>query len=114
MLGEGFNRVASVLLLMAYCQDGILLIDEIENGIHYSVMGQVWKAIGDAAQEFNVQVFATTHSWECIRAAHQIFVTSSNYDFRLLRLDRPNSVVTARTYDREMIEASLDTGLEMR
>ena len=47
------------------------MVDEIENGIHYSVLHKVWSAIADAAERTGVQVFATTHSFECMAAAHQ-------------------------------------------
>jgi hypothetical protein len=59
-------------------------------------------------------VFATTHSWECIRAAHVSFLSQPVYDFHLLRLDRRDSEVLAVNYDRDTIEASLDGGMEMR
>src|SRR5262249_48001630 len=72
-MGEGMRRVLSIVLAIANAQGGIVLIDEIENGLHYSVQKQVWQAIGAAARQANVQIFATTHSWECIQAAHQAF-----------------------------------------
>ena len=70
LLGDGVRRVASMVLAMGYARDGTLLVDEIENGIHHSVLGRLWEAIGYAAQLFNTQVVATTHSLECIGNAH--------------------------------------------
>jgi AAA15 family ATPase/GTPase len=67
-MGDGMNRLLGITLALATARDGILLVDEIENGIHYSVQVDVWRAILHAAESLNVQVFATTHSWDCIRA----------------------------------------------
>ena len=71
MMGEGMTRVTRILLGISDVAGGIILIDEIENGIHYSVLHKVWSAIADAAERAQVQVFATTHSFECMAAAHQ-------------------------------------------
>src|ERR1700758_305841 len=65
-MGEGIRRVLSIVLAIANAPGGVVLIDEVENGLHYSVMRDVWKAIAVAARQMDVQVFATTHSWECI------------------------------------------------
>jgi hypothetical protein len=48
-----------------------LLIDEIENGLHYSVLKKVWKAIAQYARKSNSQIVTTTHSWESIEAARE-------------------------------------------
>lgn len=71
MMGEGMNRIARILLAISTAAGGVVMVDEIENGIHYSVLHKVWSAIADAAERAGVQVFATTHSFECMAAAHQ-------------------------------------------
>ena len=71
MMGEGMNRIARILLAISTAAGGVVMVDEIENGIHYSVLQKVWSAIADAAERAQVQVFATTHSFECMAAAHQ-------------------------------------------
>jgi len=90
------------------------LIDEIENGLHHSILPRVWQAIGAAAQEFNTQVFATTHSLECIAAAHKAFMESESYDFRLHRLERKDEKIRAVTYDQEDLNSAIETGFEVR
>ncbi len=68
-LGDGVNRTLGLLVALATIRGGgVLLIDEVENGIHYSAQDELWKLLIDAAMRFNVQVFATTHSSDCIRA----------------------------------------------
>jgi hypothetical protein len=113
-MGEGIRRLLSVLLAVATARDGIVLIDEVENGFHYSVLTKVWQAIAHAARQANVQVFATTHSWECILRAHEAFAEEDAYDLRLHRLDRSGDQISAVSYDREMIEAALYNAVEMR
>jgi len=77
-------------------------------------MVDVWKAIMQATQKSNTQVFATSHSWECIRAAHEAFTTSEAYDFCLHRLDRINEDIQAVAYDREALDTALKVELEVR
>ena len=67
-----------------------------------------------AARESDVQVFATTHSWECIQAAHEAFESEKQYDFRLHRLGWLNGEIKAVTYDKESLSASLKAELEVR
>jgi AAA15 family ATPase/GTPase len=115
-MGEGINRVASIMLAMSHVQNGVLLIDEIENGLHYSVMEQVWKTIGEAARQFNVQIFATTHSLEMIRAAHEAFKDDDPYDFRLHRLDRNETTgeITRVTFNKAIMDAVTNLEYEVR
>lgn len=114
-MGDGISRLASFVLAMGQAKDGVVLIDEVENGIHYSVLKDVWTAIGQAAREFNVQIFATTHSWECIVAAHRAFAEGDGYDFKYHRLDRAkDETIRAISYDQETLEASIDIGMEIR
>lgn len=114
LCGDGFSRLTSILLKIATARSGVVLIDEIENGIHYSVMSRVWSAIGQAAKEYNVQLFATTHSWECIEAAHEAFAKEEPYPFRMHRFDRIDDRIDVVTYNRETMETALYHGLELR
>jgi AAA15 family ATPase/GTPase len=90
------------------------MVDEIESGFHYSVVKDVWTAVGKLAREANVQVFAATHSWECLKAAHGAFSECKNYDFRLHRLDRMDGETTSSTYDGQMLSTALESGTELR
>jgi AAA15 family ATPase/GTPase len=114
LLGDGVRRVASLVLAMGYARDGTLLVDEIENGIHHSVLGRLWEAIGYAAELFNTQVVATTHSLECIVAAYQAFRHRTPFDLTLHRLDRTNGETRAIVYDEESIEGALSVPMEVR
>ena len=67
-MGDGVNRILTIILALLNCKGGVLLIDEFENGLHYSVQAKLWKIIFDLAKTLNVQVFATTHSSDCIKS----------------------------------------------
>lgn len=114
IMGEGMVRLASLVLHISNAPNGVVLVDEIENGLHHSILPKVWRAIGEVARQFNTQVFATTHSLECIVAAHRAFTESDIYDFRLHRLDRSKETIHVVTYDQETLEAAIETDLEVR
>ena len=65
--GEGMRRILAIALALIQARGGLLLIDEIDTGLHYSIMGDMWRLVIEAAQRSGVQVFATTHSLDCVR-----------------------------------------------
>jgi predicted ATPase len=67
-LGEGVSRILTLALHLVATQRGFLLIDEIENGLHWSGLPKVWRFLVETAQALDVQVFATTHSKDCLEA----------------------------------------------
>ena len=118
-LGDGMNRTAGLILAMHEKSDGIVFIDEIENGIHHTVQCKVWQAIGQLASDLNIQVFATTHSLEMIRAAYQAFSEADDLEnLRLHRLDRDTNTsdIHAVTYNKRGLEAlaAFDFDFEVR
>ncbi len=114
LMGEGIRRLLSILSAILCTGSGKVLIDEIENGLHHSLMKEVWQAIANAARQANVQVFATTHSYECIQAAHEAFAQSDPYDLRLHRLARVNEEVRVGTYDKETLGTAMEQFMEVR
>jgi AAA15 family ATPase/GTPase len=113
LLGEGFNSLLSILFAATAVRDGVFLVDEVENGLHYSSLLALWRGLIPISRRFNVQVIATTHSWECIRAAHEAFEMSKE-DLLLHRLENVEGSATAETYDYDMVSTALTAGLEMR
>jgi AAA15 family ATPase/GTPase len=91
-------------------------IDEIENGFHYSSQEILWNAIINSAKEFNVQIFATTHSLECVKAyssAHSRLYPQED-DLRLFRIERRKDNFDVICYDNTLLESSLDSNWEVR
>ncbi len=69
--GDGLNRLFGIILSLVNSKDGLLLIDEFENGLHYSVQVDVWRVIFKLANRLDIQVVATSHSWDAIEAFQQ-------------------------------------------
>jgi AAA15 family ATPase/GTPase len=114
LMGEGLDRLTKYLLTIHSATNGIVCLDEIENGFHHSVIQSVWKAIGKMASSVNAQVFASTHSFECIMAAHKAFKKEKPDLFGLFRLERINGIIKPIEYDTETLEAAIEIGLEVR
>ena len=66
-LGDGITRLFAAGLALANSRNGFLVVDEAENGIHYSVQRDFWRMVLLAAHQYNVQVVATTHSRDCVK-----------------------------------------------
>ena len=114
MMGEGTGRLLTLLLAVHDAAGGAVLIDEVDSGFHYSALPSVWTALSETARAENVQIFCTSHSWECLKAAHESFCGSADYDFRLHRLDRLDGEIRDTDFDKDMIETALMSGLELR
>ena len=111
VMGEGMTRIARLVLAISAAPDGVVLMDEIENGLHHSVLSKVWKVVDAAAQQFNTQIFATTHSFECVEAAHEALGADG---FLLHRLEANNTENRCVTYEPEEIDVALRHNLEIR
>ncbi len=115
-LGDGVGRFLSMTLVFYESRNGIVLIDEVENGLHHSVLKGVWQNIYDLSQKFNVQVFATTHSHECLAAARDAFAGDEETKAKVLyhRLGRRDDQIVATTYPFDDFDFTLDYGAEIR
>jgi hypothetical protein len=115
-MGEGLARLASMILAISEAPGGVVFIDEIENGLYYKLLPDVWKTLANACRDVDAQVFATTHSRECIVAAHGAFQSSPSYDadFRLHRMEFAGDTVKAVSYDQETLQAAVETEMELR
>jgi predicted ATP-dependent endonuclease of OLD family len=113
-LGQGITRLFRFFSEMLVEEAKIVLIDEIENGIHHSVLTDVWTGIAEIAINEGLQIFATTHSNECIHAAHEVFLLRKRYDFALHRLQIVKGEIQVVTHDQKMIEVAEKTELEIR
>jgi len=93
---------------------GLELVDEVDSGIYYQNLAASWQAIDVASRTAGVQVFATTHSLECVQSALSAFHDLGAEDFRLYRMERTEGGLRAVAYDRETAAAALELGLEVR
>lgn len=115
LLGGGFQMMLSVCLLMMTTKDAIFLFDEIDNTIHHSLLNQFWSLVSKLASETNGQVFAVTHSRECIGAAVKGFQKENNLaDLAYYRLEEGVNRVECVSYDGQELIDALSSDWEMR
>ena len=105
-LGNGALHLAGVALALTNSRDGFLLIDEAENGIHHSVQRDYWRMVFETAQANNVQVLATTHSFDCLHGFAQAMTDCEEADGALVRLERENGTLRAVEYSERNIKAA--------
>jgi AAA15 family ATPase/GTPase len=114
-MGDGINRILTIILSMVNCENGYLLIDEFENGLHYTVQEQLWKIIFELSYKLNIQVFATTHSSDSIRSFAKIMNKDEKYkDSKLIRLDFINGIIKSIEYDAEELRIAAEQDIETR
>ncbi len=113
-MGDGFGSIISILSAIGTAKGGLCLIDEIENGIHYSVLPNLWRTVVNAAKQYDAQVWATTHSFDCLSAIYGAFCDAPD-ELRVHRLDRrSDGSVIVHTFDHVMLGHALEQGLEVR
>lgn len=113
-LGDGAVRLFGVALALASSRDGFLLIDEAENGIHHSIQRDYWRMVLQAAHDNNVQVLATTHSWDCVRAFAQVAVANEDVEGVLIRLEKDDDGIHVITYSEDRLRRAAEHGSEVR
>ncbi|QAT88561.1 ATPase-like protein [Corallococcus coralloides] len=112
-MGDGMSRIFELALGLVSSQDGLFLIDEVENGVHYSAQEQLWRFIFEAASQLNVQVFATTHSWDCI-SAFQKAASSHAEDGMLISLAQTDGDIKATVFNEGDLEIITRESIEVR
>lgn len=114
LLGDGTFRLLSFLLSMSYARGGVVLVDEIDNGFHWSAMPHVWRALREAASRYDCQIIATTHSRECLVAARETFASLTQPEFHYIRLAAENGGVAAKPFTFDQFMAAIDEEWEIR
>jgi hypothetical protein len=113
-MGDGMNRLFGIGMALACAKDGILLVDEIENGIHWSALPDVWKFIVKVAKRLNVQVFATTHSNDCLRAFQVGTKGDPEMDGIAVRIERKNGEFGSEIFDESRLAVIMKEAIEIR
>lgn len=113
-LGDGAVRLFGVALALIHSRDGFLVIDEAENGIHHSVQRDFWKMVMKTALQNNVQVLATTHSWDCVANFAQAATDLEEMEGMLIRLEGKGEHMRAVEYSEEELQSAASQGIEVR
>lgn len=114
-MGDGINRILTIILALVNSDNGFLLIDEFENGLHHTVQEQLWNVIFNLAQKLNVQIFVTTHSEDCISGFENILNSPNNsLDGKLIRLDNDNGTIKQVEFNAKELKIATDQNIETR
>lgn len=119
MMGDGLRKLFFIIVSIYQCRNGLLLVDEIDNGLHFTAMEVLWKAVLKASVDNNVQIFATTHNIDSLKGLAKVLKQSeySEYhpdvcEFKLIKKD--DSSVVAVKYDYDLFEYAVNQEFEIR
>ncbi len=112
--GEGMRRLLDLSLALIDSANGVLLIDEIDTGLHWTVMEDLWRFVITAARQSNVQVFATTHSYDCLKGLASLMQNDPDLasDVSLQKIER--ALPQAVTLRGEQISVAIEQDIEVR
>jgi AAA15 family ATPase/GTPase len=113
--GDGIKRFIAMISALYASKDGYLFLDEIENGIHYTNLDKLWEIILTISKQQNVQVFATTHSKECIESYARVAKRLEDEEITIIVLARNlKNELKALVYDDKMFYSELEQNHEVR
>ncbi len=112
-MGDGMTRLFHIIVALVNAQNGLLLIDEFENGLHWSVQPKVWDIVFQLSEKLNVQVFATTHSRDCVAGFDSAWNKYPDLG-AFFRLDAKNGLIKATEYTSETLTDAIEMAVEVR
>ncbi len=118
-LGDGMIRILQLALKLVSAQGGFLLIDELENGLHYSIQEQVWAWLFEVAERLDIQVFATTHSWDCIESFTKVATANETTEGIVFRMGKSAKAsnrgqIIATVFDKDSLHRMTQADIEIR
>lgn len=113
-MGDGIWRMLGLTLAIVNARDGVLLVDEIDTGLHFSVMSNMWRLIWETANRLNVQVFATTHNSDCWTSLAAIANTESPSEegITIQRIEKGKS--SSIVFTERQVAIAAERGIEVR
>lgn len=111
LVSHGANAISSLLLSIAQVPRGIICVDEIESGLYHARYKKMWSQLAAFASKYDAQVFASTHSQECLEAAANALDVKN---FTLVQTSRTNGKLMARVIDGSDVAPAIKHGLEVR
>ncbi len=113
-LGGGLRHLLALLLNLLSARGGFLLVDEIDTGLHYSVMMDMWRLLIESAKRLGIQVFATTHSLDCVRALARLGKRYPDIAAEVTVHRVEKDVAKTIVYDANEIVIAADSYIEVR
>lgn len=112
--GNGMNRLFGIILSLVNARCGLLLIDEFESGLHHSILCDAWKMILKLAADLDVQVFATSHSWDAINAFGRVAGENENHEAVLVKLERIREKIVPTVFARDELRVIKHHQIDVR
>lgn len=114
-MGDGMRQILTLTMAAVNSENGVLLVDEIETGIHYKAQVDMWRLLMETAQELNIQIFATTHSWDCICAFQEALEEREDQSIgKLFRIDNKYGKLRSVEYTPDEIAVAVRQSIEVR
>lgn len=114
-LGDGVRHIVSIVTKLYKSENGHLYIDELDNGIHYTMFDELWKIVLEVSKVLNVQVFATTHSKECIESYARVAKKLEDEEITFVKMTRlKDGQIMAGVRDYDMLQYTMNDGHEVR
>lgn len=111
--GDGLSRLFGIVLSLVSAKNGLLLIDGFENGLHHTTQYKVWSWVFELARKLDVQVFATSHSWDSIEAFQKAAADTSEAGV-LVRLVRKGEDIVPTVFTEEDLAVVTRDRIEVR
>ena len=114
-MGDGMHRILAIAASLADSENAYLLVDEIDTGLHYRIITDLWRLVFDTSDRLNVQVFATTHSWDGVRSFSEALDLEEDKEIAaLFRLERRGPQIVPVKYTAEELTFITEQDIEVR
>jgi len=114
-MGDGMRRILVLAASLVNCENGVLLVDEIDTGLHHKALTQMWRLVVETAKRLNVQVFATTHSGDCLYSFHKALSELEESSLgSVFRLERKDDQIKYVSYTGDKLAVAIEHDIEVR
>lgn len=114
-MGDGMQRILALAMSTVTAKNGVLMVDEIDTGLYHGAQTDLWRLLIETAQRLDVQIFATTHSWDCVAAFQEALAQSPGESVgRLFRLESQGEDIRAVKYDADDLAIAVRQAIEVR
>jgi len=112
-VSEGANKLIGILAAIASFEQGVILVDEIDNGFYYDRLSSVWRALLNFCKQFDSQIFVSTHNRECLSALFPV-LQHNEEEFCLIRTEKANGHCSARVFSGRDLKSAVAQEVEVR
>jgi hypothetical protein len=118
-MGDGMRRILTLAMSAVTAQNSVVLVDEIDTGLYHGTQTDMWRVLIETAQRLNIQIFATTHSWDCVEAFQEALKQVSHLENGeplglLFRIETRNGILRKVKYDARDLEIAVEQDIEVR